>query len=312
MRNDPPQGALSREWSLRSRRLAHRVLLRLAPSATVGAACRRLSADLTATADQDSPIFVLGSGWRTGSTLMQRMLNDTPKTLIWGEPYSEGAIVQRLAESIAFLDPENGRFQGKILSDDAAVPGEEEWTANMTPPLPRLVDAHRAMLDQLFKVPAALHGAERWGIKEVVWGRDVIDLLALLYPAARFVLLVRDPVAQWRSYRPQTRRPWFYRWPESPIGSPVSFGRLWDRLVREFVLAATELPQATLVRYEDLDDADELERLTDFLGLDVPLRAGLRRVGSSPRGRSAESVPRWEEAVIRRITRSRAELVGYA
>ena len=311
MRNAQPRGRGTGEWDLRSRQLANHVLLKLSRPAGVGAACRRLSADLTAPADDDSPIFLLGSGWRTGSTLLQRMLNATPKTLIWGEPYSEGAIVQRLAESIAFLDPDDGRFHGRILPDGADLPDEDEWTANLTPPLPWLALAQRAMLDQLFKEPARLHGAERWGIKEVVWGRDVIDLLALLYPAARFVLLVRDPVAQWRSYRPQLRRPWFYRWPESPVGSPVGFGRLWDRLVQDFLSTAADLPRATLVRYEDLGDPAELERLTEFLALDVPLRSGLARVGSSPRS-AAEMPPQWETALIRRITRNRAEPMGYA
>jgi len=175
-----------------------------------------------------------------------------------------------------------------------------------------MVEAQRAMLDRLFKAPAAAHGAERWGIKEVVWGRDEIDLLALLYPAARFVLLVRDPVAQWTSYRPQTRRPWFYRWPQSPIGSPVSFGRLWARLVQQFVQAAAELPQATLVRYEDLDDPTELDRLTQFLGLDVPLKGDLARIGSSRRTRSTRAVPKWEETAIRLTTRNSSSLVDYA
>src|SRR3954451_10754437 len=140
MRKSEPAGAAGGTWTLVSRQLVNRALLRLAPSASVGAACRRLSTGLPGPADQDSPIFVLGSGWRTGSTLVQRMINATPGTLIWGEPYSEGALVQRLAESIAFLDPENGRFNGRILPDDAEPPGGDEWTANLTPPLARMVE----------------------------------------------------------------------------------------------------------------------------------------------------------------------------
>lgn len=297
---------------LQLRRVVNRTRERLAPRACSIAAAERLAGVARDVPSTDSPIFVLGSGWRTGSTLLQRMLNSTPGTLIWGEPYSEGALVQRLAEGLAFLDPAHGRFNGLELPDDGQLPTPDVWTANLTPPLGHLVEAHRAMLDRLYKFPAGEHGCDRWGVKEVVWGRDVIHLLALLYPESRFLLLVRDPLIQWRSYRPRTRHPWFYRWPETPIGTPVSFGRLWAHLVRDFVMAADELPQATIVRYEDLADQQELDRLTGFLGLDAPLRADAPRVGSSRDHRLfSDAIPAWERAVIRRITSTYAAKVGY-
>jgi hypothetical protein len=260
----------------------------------------------------DAPIFVLGAGWRTGSTLLQRLLNATPGTLIWGEPFGEGAIIQRLAESTAFLDTRHGRSRSDYLADDGSLPSPDMWTANLTPPLPHLVEAQRAMIDRLFKAPALEHGCARWGVKEVVWGRDVIDLLTLLYPRAKLLLLVRDPVQQWHSYRPITWRPWFYRWPEVPIGGPVKFGRMWNRLVKDFVEADRDVPQATLVRYEDLGDPAELDRLSAFLCIEGGLRRDAPRVGSSDeRTFYVDRVPAWERAMLRRLTARTAEPLGY-
>jgi Sulfotransferase family len=299
-------------WEFRARQLVNRVRVRLSGNASTSAALARLRRDGGLGPYGSRPIFVLGGGWRTGSTLLQRMLNQTGDLLIWGEPYSEGAIVQRLAESLTFLDPQRGRFHGRILPDDGALPPPDVWTANLTPPVVHLIAAQRAMLDRLFALPAQQHGCSRWGIKEVVWGRDVVDLLSLLYPDARFLLLVRDPLAQWRSYRPKTRRPWYFRWPDAPVGSPFSFGRLWDRLAHDFLAADAEVPQATLVRYEDLKDPAELARLTDFLELREPLRPDAPEVGSSrERAFFTDALPAWEKIAIRRLTASGAQMIGY-
>lgn len=304
-------GTLRHSVHFRSRQLKHLLQRPFLQPGSSRAAIHSLIEDAASSGPDDAPIFVLGAGWRTGSTLVQRMLNAQPGVLIWGEPFGEGAILQRLAESLAFLDPEHGRFYGRILPDDGELPTEDDWIANLIPPLQHLLPAHRALLDRLFRVPAASHGCSRWGIKEVVWGRDVIDLLAALYPASRFVLLVRNPVDQWRSYRPHTvRHPWFYRWPESPIGSPLSFGTMWNRLVCEYAAADSEVPQATLVRYEDLSSQKELDRLSAFLDLPVPLRV-VSRVGSSVGKINYRDVPRWERSLLRRLTAQGAELVRY-
>lgn len=288
--------------------------LRFADPPRPAAALDRLRGDVGPLGPSSAPVFVLGSGWRTGSTLVQRMINDSGEVLVWGEPYGESAVVPRLVESLSFLDPEHGRFEGKILPDDAEPPEASEWTANMTPPLHHLLAAQRAYLDRLFAEPAMRHGRKRWGIKEVIWGRTEIELLATLYPDARFVLLVRDPATQWISYRPVTRRPWCLRWPRRPVGSPVSFGRMWRDLAAGFAAVARESPQATLVRYEDLSDPAELARLSEFLELRRPLAADLPQVGSSATFRRyfTRSIPAWERAVIRRITADAARQVGYA
>lgn len=88
---------------------------------------------------------------------------------------------------------------------------------------------------------------------------------------------------------------------------------MWNQLVTEFAAAVEEVPQATLVRYEDLGDPAELERLTAFLELEAPLTAEIARVGSSrDRAFFRETVPGWESTIIRRTTSQGAGMVGYA
>lgn len=300
-----------RTIEFRGRRVVIQLMGLWATPASTRSGLSRLSAFTQDLDCEAAPIFLLGAGWRTGSTLLQRMVNAVPGTLIWGEPYSEGAIVQRLSESVKFLDESHGRFHGTTL-EPGRLPSEDEWTATMAPSLDNLVQAYRALLDRLFQDPAASRGCARWGVKEVVWDLDCIHLLNTLYPAAKFVLLVREPQAQWRSYRPETWRPWFYRWPDKPIGGPHAFGAMWRDLVSDFLAADRLLDNATIVRYEDLRSEAHLERLRVFLGLETPLRLNLSRVGSSGGHKLfSPRIPAWERALIDRLTRSGRTHLGY-
>lgn len=266
--------------------------------------------------DGSTPVFVLGAGWRTGSTLVQRVLNSAEGVLIWGEPFSESNLVPRLASSLAFLDPEHGHFDGDhaVLGPDQDLPDEDDWTALMSPPLGQLVRGYRALVEETFRVPAEQHGCDRWGVKEVVWDGDCIRLLRLLYPQARLVLLVRDPRTQWRSYRPMTTpHPWFYRWPGSPVRGPVAFAGTWSRLVRDFIEADASSGAVALFRYEDLGFPGERARLAEHVGLELSESAFERRVGSSTANDYYDlRVPRWERAVIERRTAATRRLLGYA
>src|SRR5258708_2685540 len=39
--------------------------------------------------DDECPIFLLATGWRSGSTLLQRIVSTDPNVLLWGEPLGE-------------------------------------------------------------------------------------------------------------------------------------------------------------------------------------------------------------------------------
>src|SRR5882757_9964150 len=72
------------------------------------------SDDFCEGSDAQGPIFLLATGWRSGSTLLQRILVTDPKVLLWGEPLGEMALVPELAA---------------ILSRLATLPGLKENSA---------------------------------------------------------------------------------------------------------------------------------------------------------------------------------------
>ena len=47
--------------------------------------------------DAAAPIFLLSAGWRSGSTLLQRLIMSDKHVLIWGEPYDECGAIQAMA-----------------------------------------------------------------------------------------------------------------------------------------------------------------------------------------------------------------------
>ncbi len=52
----------------------------------------------------DAPVFVASVGWRSGSTLMQRLLMTDPSILIWGEPMSQAGFVEASGRALFGID----------------------------------------------------------------------------------------------------------------------------------------------------------------------------------------------------------------
>jgi hypothetical protein len=68
---------------------------------------------------------------------------------------------------------------------------------------------------------------------------------------------------------------------------------------------------ALLVRYEDLDNQDCVDRLTEYLGWEIPRAATLRRIGYPNRGETRGRVPRLEKLILNiSVGRARRE-AGY-
>jgi len=240
---------------------------------------------LAASSDRDealpceSPVFICASGWRSGSTLLQRMCMADPTVMVWGEPLDRCGILQSLAAQWRPLD---GRWPNPrhVLAPDRKPPGVDEWIANLSPPIAALRHAQRRFLDTLFGEPARAAGRTRWGLKEVRLGLEEIRWLAALFPDARFALLVRDPVAAFESYAP--RGPWFERWPDGPVTTATAFASMWSRLVAGF-LELVEDPRVMLVRYERLESRCEALALHLDLHLDLNLDRDLAAPSSLER-----------------------------
>ena len=232
-----------------------------------------------------NPIFVLSAGWRSGSTMLQRMIMaNNPDILIWGEPFDLANIHDNMANQFrAFTRdwPPKSYFlsmtNGTGLSDT--------WVANLYPEMEHLLAAHRQFYDTLFAATAARVGRSRWGLKEVRLTIDHARYFRALYPKCKILLLYRNPLDAYRSYR-RWRMGVFRRWPDRFVATPYTFGRNWAELTRGY-LDGHRTVDAYLIRYEDLDDAAQIDRLSEYLGWAVPRSSQVRKI----RDRATDQVP---------------------
>jgi hypothetical protein len=253
-----------------------------------------------------APVFILSAGWRSGSTLLQRMvMANNPDIIIWGEPYAAASPILALADQLRpFSDrwPDPASFVEEHGADLAA-----EWVANLYPPAASFRAAHLSYVETLFAQPARDLGRRQWGLKEVRFGADQVRYLRWLYPQAKFVFLVRDPLDAYRSYR--SRLSWYARWPDRMVSNPYDFGAHWARLCRDFLMLERQ-SVGPLVRYEALGEDATARMLRAYLGWDVPPLESMAQV----RGWNGASETRldWiERGLLRRGAGGADRELGY-
>ena len=89
----------------------------------------------SADSSRETPIFIFASGWRAGSTLLQRLVVSGGDALIWGEPWAFCDHVRTLARTLRPLreqDPPEEFFFDHI-QDHSRTRWQEEWIANLYP-----------------------------------------------------------------------------------------------------------------------------------------------------------------------------------
>lgn len=242
--------------------------------------------------DAEAPIFILSAGWRSGSTLLQRLICSGEEVLIWGEPYDRATPVQSLARMAAPFSeswPPAGYVKPSEDLDLAAT-----WVANLYPPPEALRAAHRAFLMQLFAEPARALGAKRWGFKEVRLGHAEALYLQALFPKARFLFIRRRLADAYRSYRDFSGgMAWYADWPEAPAFTPYGFAKHWARMAAELEQAAKDTG-GVLIEYEDLAAGEiDWQRLSDYCGFPIDDSVLKRKVGGR-REDAADGVSRLE------------------
>ena len=230
-----------------------------------------------------APVFLLASAWRSGSTLMQRLLVSGGDLMMWGEPYDHSALIRSMAESVIPFDdkwpPAN------YIVDPADPPTAEKWIANAYPHPSDLMAAHRAFFDRLFDVPAQELGFARWGVKGVRLSGEHAVYLRRIYPDARFIFLYRNPYDAFLSYRLlhdiRTHSYWWYhRWPDDQVADAAHFGRLWRSMTSSYLEWGPQLGAVT-VAYEDVVRGKDLDRVAKLVGMDLSSDVLDRKVGAT-------------------------------
>ena len=224
------------------------------------------------------PIFLLGSG-RSGTTLLQKILNSADDVMIWGE---HGGFLKKIARAY-FHHIENPQVNRKIFQENPVAKdpsldfnrllltdirycwtnwyGRQEVASNFA-----------SLIESFFHPP----GMEKrhWGFKEIRYGGGdrTIEMLAELFPNARFVFIARDPVDVIAS---QAALGW---------GARTSLGSGWKQLAEawaaqnrgllEFQRANQE--RTHFVRFESLisKDSGAVDDLFEWLGFETSDRQG--------------------------------------
>lgn len=232
-------------------------------------------------ATDEAPIFILSAGWRSGSTLLQRLVCSGKEVLIWGEPYDKVNVVQNLALSAAPFS-KNWPPKEYIEPSEDLSQLSHRWIANLYPPASALQDAYRAYLFELFAKPAYAQGASRWGIKEVRFGYAEAVFLKTVFPNARFLFIRRhlpDAYLSYKNFNPSMN--WFANWPHKTAFTPFSFAQHWAKLRRETEQAAQET-NGILIEYEDLVSGQvDIKSLGEYCGVSIDESVLDTIVGSS-------------------------------
>ena len=159
----------------------------------------------------DSPIFIFSAGWRSGSTLLQRLVMSDKRVMIWGEPFKHCNFVRMHAASLCAINikyPINNWFLSKIKAQNS-----QQLTyifiANLYPEMRYLQQAHQNFFLSLLAKSAIDNNYSRWGLKEVRLGIDDAIYLKWLFPHAKFIFLYRNPYGAYASLRPHLiKRKW--------------------------------------------------------------------------------------------------------
>jgi Sulfotransferase family len=234
----------------------------------------------------ESPIFLLSTGWRSGSTLLQRILVTDPSVLLWGEPLGEMALISGIATMLVRLpslpQPEDFYAANNAVFSSLAT----SWIATLCPSGVDFRASLRALVTRWLAYPARQRGFHRWGFKEVRMGAAEATLLHWLYPRAKFVLLSRNPFDCYRSLSHSGWHHLYYRRPDIRIDSAAGLARHWNRIALSWSELPSDFP-AFRIKYEDLIGGGfDFRELESWLGVKLDEHIALPViVGSTARRR---------------------------
>lgn len=260
--------------------------------------------------EPEEPIFLLSTGWRAGSTLLQRILVTDSRLLLWGEPLGEMTIVSRIAEMIS--DSISSRNQ-KLWREQREPSSPElwrSWVANLYPPGDDFRVGLRSLFDRWLREPARQRGFERWGLKEVRLGATEATFLHWLYPKAKFVVISRHPYDAYKSLADAGWGQVYYRYPDVNVESAANFASHWNRIAVGWSQLPAEFP-VMQIKYEDLIAGKvDFRKLESWTGLQIKEDSALSLTlgGTAKRARLT-----WYERMI--ISREAAEgmrALGYS
>jgi hypothetical protein len=258
----------------------------------------------------DAPIFLLSTGWRSGSTLLQRILVSDPQLLLWGEPFGEMTLVSRITEMVSSCLSQRDLQLWHEQADSVFSQLSSSWIATLSPASDDFRRSLRGLFDQWFGESARRRGFARWGLKETRLGASEALMLYSLFPRAKFVFLSRNPYDCYRSFADSRWQRIYYRYPEICIDSIAAFARHWNRIAVSWADLPSGFP-CYHVKYEDLISGRvDFRKLESWLGIQIREEAAL---SASVGGTAVRSGLNWlEHLIVRHEAGEGMNALGYA
>ncbi|GEM_PF-915515 len=256
---------------------------------------------------EEKPVFLFSAGWRSGSTLLQRLVLSA-NYFMWGEPLSESGVLQSLIRPLTTIRgnyPRDEYFFSESYSSELS----QKWIANITPEYQYTLKAIEEYIYQWLAVPAKAKGCNNWGIKEVRWSADICYILKLLYPNAKFLFLVRNPLTAYSSYN-KLGKYWFDVYPNTPVNTSIKFANLWNKLSSSFERVSPDVG-GLLLRYEDLLTSESLNKLDKYLEHPVDRSIIKNKVGSSHTNQHVGYIPKLDKLIISHLSKTQMERFDY-
>jgi hypothetical protein len=259
--------------------------------------------------DTDKPVFLFSSSWRSGSTLLQRIVNSDPEILLWGEPFADCNLVQNLADSLRIFQAKEPPEYYFLKSLKVKSSLSHRWTANLYPNINYLFRSHRAFFQTLYAESANQYGFSRWGFKEVRLTIDHAIYLKWLFPHAKFLFLYRNPYKAYESC--YTWRNLYWNWPNQPVIGPEKFGTYWLNQVTGF-LEDYQKVDGFLIKYEDLcSEKISIGSIGTYLDAELNENILDTKIGSSKDKKDQKETPKYLLKRLERVVSPLAETLGY-
>ncbi len=258
----------------------------------------------------EAPIFLLSTGGRAGSTLLQRILVTDSRVLLWGEPLSQMGLISRITEAVSgSVDPHHMQ-QWRNSDNPASSSLPTSWINVLFPPGKDFRSALRSFFDRWLREPARELGYTRWGFKEVRLGAAEAILLRWLYPNAKFIILSRHPYDCYRSLVDSKWHVCWDRYSNTVMNSAVSFARIWDQMAVSWSQLPAEFP-CVFIKYEDLISGNfDFRKLESWLGIEIKEKVAL---SVSVGGTTKRSRLSWcERFIIDREATAGMQALGYS
>lgn len=211
------------------------------------------------------PFFIISAG-RSGSTLLNRILNENQHIFLPSEQYFLGVAILKFRIFRMLL----WRDLVKIILGELVSHRSHTWDIRYEPLFEKLIAVDksqrslRLIIDSIYNEYGSQQGKTcfRWGDSTPLNSLYVNELL-FLYPRASFIFLIRDGREVCASYRNGGKEAF------GALSDPMQAAKHWNKSIKALDYLIKKNCQLFILKYEDLQREPEksINSLTKLLGV---------------------------------------------